>query len=81
MCKVFQISRSCYYLWAKKGCITKKVDETMDNLIQISFEHSLATYGTRRLKHLLVQKYGLIVPRRKIQNIMKYLNLKVKMKR
>ncbi|MFW0696939.1 IS3 family transposase, partial [Aliarcobacter butzleri] len=45
------------------------------------FEQSRATYGTRRLKEVLKQRYGLLVSRRKIQKSLKQLNLKVKMKR
>jgi len=81
MCQVFQISRSCYYRWITNGCIINKIDESLNILIKTAFEQSYNTYGTRRLKHFLVQQYGLIVSRRKIQSILKYLNLKVKMKR
>ena len=45
------------------------------------FEEARGTYGTRRLKVILEKRYGLIVSRRKIQNSLKQLNLKVKMKR
>jgi len=81
MCQVFQISRSCYYRWISNGCIINKIDETLNTLIKEAFEQSYDTYGTRRLKHFLVQQYGLIVSRRKIQSVLNYLNLKVKMKR
>ena len=53
----------------------------LNNLIKIIFEQARATYGTRRLKEVLKQRYGLIVSRRKLQRTLKYLNLKVKMKR
>lgn len=81
MCKLFKVSRSCYYNWIEKGSIVNKIDKDLNNLIKIIFEHSCATYGTRRLKEVLKQRYGLIVSRRKIQRTLKYLNLKVKMKR
>lgn len=42
---------------------------------------SRQTYGTRRIKDKLLQRYGFIVSRRRIKNIMKDLNLSVKMKR
>ncbi|PLY04681.1 MAG: hypothetical protein C0625_15935 [Arcobacter sp.] len=45
------------------------------------FIQSRQTYGTRRLNHSLVKRYGLIVSKRRIGNIMKSLNLKTKMKR
>ena len=81
MCKLFNVSRSCYYNWIKKGCVVNKIDKEFNNLIKTIFEESRATYGTRRLKEVLKLKYGLIVSRRKIQNSLNQLNLKVKMKR
>lgn len=81
MCKLFALTRSSYYLWVKNGCITKKIDKQLNLLIQTIFEQSRSTYGTRRIKHVLMQRHGLIVSRRKIQRILKQLNLKVKMKR
>ena len=39
------------------------------------------TYGTRRIKAKLLQRYGFIASRRRIKNIMKELGLSVKMKR
>ena len=81
MCKLFKVSRSCYYNWIEKGCVVNRVDVEFNNLIKNVFEQSRATYGTRRLKEILKQRYGLIVSRRKIQKSLKQLNLKVKMKR
>ena len=52
-----------------------------NTLVKEVFFQSRKTYGTRRLKEALIQKYGLIVSRTKISNIMKFLNLKTKMKR
>lgn len=42
---------------------------------------SRQTYGTRRVKHSLVKRYGLVVSKRHIGKIMHSLNLKTKMKR
>jgi len=81
MCKVLKVDRSSYYYWVKCGCIVKKVDKKLCELIEITFMHSRQTYGTRRIKDVLAQEYGLIVSRRRIKNIMKDLNLSVKMKR
>lgn len=81
MCKVLKVDRSSYYYWVKCGCIVKKVDEKLNELIEITFMHSRQTYGTRRIKDVLAQEYGLIVSRRRIKNIMTDLNLSVKMKR
>ncbi|WP_323595101.1 IS3 family transposase, partial [Aliarcobacter butzleri] len=52
-----------------------------NKLIGNVFEQARATYGTRRLKEILKQRYGLIVSRRKIQKSLAQMNLKVKMKR
>ena len=81
MCKVFKVDKSSYYHWIKRGCIIKKVDEKLNELIEIIFIQSRQTYGTRRIKFKLVQQYGLIVSRRRIKNILQDLGLSVKMKR
>jgi hypothetical protein len=81
MCKLFKVSRSCYYNWIQRGCILNRVDEDFNKLIKDIFEQSRATYGTRRIKEVLKQQYGLISSRRKIQRSLSQLNLKVKMKR
>ena len=81
MCKVLKVSRSCYYNWIEKGCKSLRIDEKLNTLVQDIFLQSRQTYGTRRLKFALMQKYGLIVSRTKLSNIMKFLNLKTKMKR
>ena len=53
MCKLFKVSRSCYYNWIKNGSIVNKIDKELNNLVKIIFEQSRATYGTRRLKEVL----------------------------
>ncbi|MCT7544516.1 hypothetical protein [Aliarcobacter cryaerophilus] len=47
MCKLFKVSRSCYYNWIDKGCIVNKIDKELNELVKKIFEHSCATYGTR----------------------------------
>lgn len=80
MCKLFSVSRSCYYSWIQKGCLINRIDEEFNKLIKDIFEQSRATYGTRRIKEVLKQQYGLIASRRKIQKSLSQMNLKVKMK-
>lgn len=80
MCKLFSVSRSCYYNWIQKGCLINRIDEEFNKLIKDIFEQSRATYGTRRIKEVLKQQYGLIASRRKIQKSLSQMNLKVKMK-
>lgn len=81
MCKIFKVDKSSYYQWIKNGCIVKRVDEKLNELIKIIFVQSRETYGTRRVKDKLVQKYGFIVSRRRIGAIMRELGLKSKIKR
>ena len=59
----------------------KRIDKKLNELIEIIFIQSRQTYGTRRIKDKLLQNYGFIVSRRRIKNIMKDLNLSVKMKK
>lgn len=81
MCKVFNVDKSSYYHWIKKGCIIHKIDEKLNELIEIIFIQSRQTYGTRRIKDALADRYGVIVSRRRIKNILHYLGLSVKMKK
>ena len=81
MCKVTKVNRTSYYHWIKAGCIIKKVDNELNNLIEAIFIKGRNKYGTRRIQDKLLELYGLVVSRRRISTIMKDLNLKVKMKR
>ena len=81
MCKVFKVNKSSYYHWIKAGCIVKKVDKKLNEIIEIIFMQGRNNYGTRRIVDKLKELYGLIISRKRISNIMKDLNLKVKMKR
>jgi putative transposase len=81
MCKVIKVDKSSYYHWIKVGCVIKKVDKQLNNLISSIFIQGRNNYGTRRIQDKLIELYGLIVSRKRISFIMKDLNLKVKMKR
>ena len=59
MCKVFKVSRSCYYRWLN---IEKEEYTKLNNLIKDIFEISQKTYGTRRIKRQLMQDYALSCP-------------------
>ena len=76
-----KINKASYYHWIKAGCIIKKVDEKVNELIEIIFIQGRNNYGTRRIRAKLLELYGLIISRKRISIIMKELNLKVKMKR
>jgi len=81
MSKVLKVNRSAYYHWIKQECIVNKVDEELNQLIKDVFYQYREVYGTRRIKKVLVQEYGLIVSTRKIAKCMKEMGLIVKMKR
>jgi len=81
MCKVIKVNRSSFYHWIKVGCVIKKEDTELNELIKSIFIQSRNNYGTRPIRDKLIELYGLIVSRKRISNIMKDLNLKVKMKR
>ena len=81
MYKVIKVNRSAYYHWINAGCVIKKVDTKLNNLISSIFIQGRNNYGTRRIQSKLLELYGLIISRKRISSIMKDLNLKVKMKR
>jgi transposase InsO family protein len=81
MCRVLKVNRSAYYHWVNNGCIINKVDERLNNLIKDIFYQYREVYGTRRIKKVLVQEYGVIVSTRKITKSMKEIGIVVKMKR
>lgn len=76
MCKVFKVNRSAYYHW-KVQDKSEYQDEKLNELIESIFKSSRRRYGTRRIKKVLEVKYGVIVSRRKIAEIMERLKLKV----
>ena len=81
MCKVLKVNASSYYHWCRTGCVVEKVDQELNNLIQIIFKAGRRAYGQRRIKEALEKKHGLIVSKRRIGNIMKSLNLVPKMRK
>jgi len=81
MCKVLKIDKSSYYYWIKAGCIIKKVDIQLNEVIESISIEGRNNYGTRRIQDKLKELYGLIISLRRISVTMKALNLKVKMKR
>ena len=81
MCKIINVDKSSYYYWVKSGCIVKKVDKQLNNIIESIFIQGRSKYGTRRIQDKLKELYGLIMSRKRISSIMKDLNLKVKMKK
>lgn len=81
MCRILKVNVSSYYHWIKMGCVLEKVDTILNELIEDIFKAGRQAYGQRRIKEALVQRYGLIVSKRRIGKIMKSLSLVPKMKR
>ena len=81
MCKILKVDRASYYHWVKSGGTTKKADKKLNELIEIIFVQGRGNYGTRRIKDRLVQRYGVIISRRRIGHIMKELGLVAKTKK
>ena len=75
MCKILKVNRTSYYHWIRAGCVIKKVDTQLNELIKAIFIQGRNNYGTRRIADKLLELYGLIVSRKRISCIMKDLNL------
>ena len=81
MCKILKVDKSSYYYWIKTGCVVKKVDEKLNELIKIIFTNGRGNYGTRRIKDKLELHYGVIVSKKRIGAIMDDLGLIAKNKK
>ena len=81
MCRVLNVSKSCYYTWLFNGAYISKIDVKLYELVKNIFIKSKRTYGTIRIKEELEDDYGVIVSRKRIARIIKYYNLKAKIKR
>lgn len=79
MCKLFKVSRNGYYSYTKANI--KQADPILASLVKSTFEESMQTYGTRRIKRLFEKEYGWVVSRRRVAKTMRTLNLKVKSKK
>ena len=71
-----QISRSDYYYVLSKEDSDLKNDEVMNRIIDIYYHHE-GRYGYRRI-HLQLERDGYRVNRKKVQRLMKRMNLKGK---
>jgi putative transposase len=81
MCRFLKVSRSAYYAWLQSGQTEAgKEDADLTSLIRTEFNKSRATYGTRRLKQILLG-HQRTVSRRRIGRLMREANLACKSKR
>lgn len=67
MCEELQISKRSYY----RNIKTCSKDDKDASLIYEVFNESMRTYGYRRIKQALLEKYGLVMNCKKIRRLMK----------
>ena len=81
LCGLIDVSRSAYYAWLHRSpTATEKNDRGLTEMIVNAFKKSRATYGTRRLKKVLVRQ-NQRVSRRRIGRLMRNANLACKTRR
>jgi transposase InsO family protein len=81
MCQLLAVSRSGYDEWLARSPSTHAdVDRQLQEKVQGYFAQGRGTYGTRRIKHLLVQE-GLQVSRRRIGRLLSQAGLRCKTRR
>jgi len=81
MCKVLNVSRSCYYRWYNGG-VSKREKENQDLSLIITevFEDSKQRYGSPRIAAEL-RRRGVFVSRPRVAKIMRYNGLRSKVKK
>jgi transposase InsO family protein len=81
MCRFLQVSRSAYYDWLQRvPTAGEKDDIDLTGILENVFKKSRATYGTRRLKAVLLDR-DRTVSRRRIGRLMREAGLACKTKR
>jgi len=78
MCRLFGVSRNGYYHWVKHG--DRQEDADLVVRVEEIFKTSFQTYGTRRIKKEIEQRYGWIVSRRRIGRVMRNKGLRARNK-
>jgi len=75
MCKIIEVSRSCYYEWLNhRDCYRVKQDKDLILLIKVIFEEGRGNYGSRTIKKKLEQK-NQFISRRRVIRLMREENL------
>jgi transposase InsO family protein len=81
LCRLMEVSRSAYYSWLHRTPThTEKSDQTITEIIVRAFRKSRETYGTRRLRKVLIQQ-DRMVSRRRIGRLMREAQLICKTRR
>lgn len=81
LCKVFGVSRSCYYAWCQ-SILSQRARETegLKSQVKSIFTQGRENYGSRRIRNKLISM-GFQVSRRRVRKLMKEQNLNCKTKR
>lgn len=81
MCDVFGLSRSGYYDWLKSSPSPRSIEnQALGDKIESIFIDSRSTYGTRRIRKILLRE-GIKISRRRVGKLMKQKHLCCKTKR
>ena len=81
MCKVLDVSRSCYYRWYNGGISKrKKENQELSLIITEVFEESKRRYGSPRITEEL-RRRGVFVSRPRVAKLMRYNGLRSKVKK
>jgi len=81
MCSILQVGRTSYYDWIKAQPSPRSIEnEHLANKVEAIFMQSRSTYGTRRIRNMLL-KGGLKISRRRVGKLMKQKNICCKTKR
>ncbi len=81
MCHFLGLSRSSYYQWLNPSkCNRQQEDEELTDMIKNIFSESRGLYGTRRIRHKLLQ-LGKSISRKRISRLMRAAHLYCKTKR
>ncbi len=81
MCKVLDVSRSCYYRWYNGGVSKReKENQELSLIITEVFEESKRRYGSPRITEEL-RRRGISVSRPRVAKLMRYNGLRSKVKK
>ena len=64
MCRLLKVSRNDFYHWRKY-----QEDSDLLDIVKAVFDEHYGTYGTRRIKYVLENRYGWGVSRRLLRRV------------
>ena len=80
MCETLLVNRGSYYAWLKRPISSREIEnQKLAQIIDSLFNDSRSTYGTRRIRKILLRE-GNTISRRRVGKIMKQLNIGCKKK-